>query len=148
LIKKSKAKWWNWKTNKSNSLQLKYCNFARPTHLLWWRKKKREGRRKIVVGASLYHRCRHTLPHRVERDALLQMTSQKAINGHQKAPPKRRERFPLAGVCSARSSYYFWTIERPEYPWLHMIIVGKPRLKNQKYSLILGKKKSIPWAMR
>jgi len=71
------------------------------------KEKKREGRRKIIARAPLYHGCRHAPPHQAESDMMLRMTPQKAINGHQKAPPKERERFPLTGVRSARSSHSF-----------------------------------------
>jgi len=54
----------------------------------------------------------------------------------------RRRRLPMiTWRRHTRYPFFFWIIERREHAWPHKIIPGKPRLKNLKYPLTLGKKK-------
>jgi hypothetical protein len=110
-------------------------------------------------GEEKNYRMSFSVPWRPTRVAppcrggtMLWMPSQKATNGHQKTPhtlPKGRKRLPLVDACSAHTNYFLKKIiQRPKHPWSHEIIPRKPKLKNSKCPLILGKKQLTTGVMR
>jgi hypothetical protein len=146
--KKSNARGQNWKKNKSNSIQLNdwrsLCNFARPTPFLRWRREKREGRRKIIAWVSPCHKDQHASPHHVEvarcfgchRGRLPMVTRRH----HTRRLKGASASHLLTRALHTPTIFFKKIIQRPKHPWSHEIIPRKPKLKNSKCPLILGKK--------
>jgi hypothetical protein len=117
--KKSNTNEWNCKRNKSNSIQLEewgpLCNFARPTHLLRWRREKR-GEEKNCRQSSFMPWMPTRAAPPCRRWCLLRTPPRKATNGNRKELHKGHGRLPL---CTHQP---FFIIKRPKYPWSNRIL--------------------------
>jgi hypothetical protein len=117
------------KNNKSNSIQLNdwgiFCNFARPVHLLRWRREKREWIEKLPLE---FFRATENMRWLIKSGAMLRTPLWKVNNGHRE---------------TSHAPTTFLIIERPEHPWSHEIILRKLS-KKPKITLNHRQKKVDP----